>query len=526
LFKLSRLCVPPSVIRKGGIIFGVHGFSRGGTFAFNSGRRSAGEITLSHFRSDGVQRRAGAMLSFWNASKLTLTAALGVARGEVVSLVGGGGKTTAMLRIAEELAAQGQQALISTTTHIFPPDRQQFPALVLERNFARMIAAVREAFSAHPLVIVAPALNDDGRLAGIDPSWVTRLREEFPRTTILVEADGSKGRPFKAPAWHEPVIPPCTHLVVPVVGLSALGQSLSEKAVHRPERVATLAGAHIGDLLTPSLVATVLQHPEGITRGAPAPARVVPLLNQADDVARAEAGRELARELIQRGAGRVVIGAAGQAQPVREVALGSPIDVTDAPVSAIVLAAGMSKRMGQLKLALPLGKKTMLQCVVEAALAACVDEVVVVLGHGAADLEGDLADHIRLRAVYNPRYAEGQSSSVQMGINALHPCAAAGVFLLGDQPLIRPETINALVHAFRQAHPAVAQPVYRGIPGNPVLFSRALFPELLEVTGDQGGRDVLARNRDEVMEVNFDGDLPRDVDTAEDYEKLVSIWQG
>ena len=174
-----------------------------------------------------------------------------------------------------------------------------------------------------------------------------------------------------------------------------------------------------------------------------------------------------------------------------------------------------------LKLALRLGGKSLLRHVVEAALAAPVDEVVVVLGHGAAELEQELPRDPRVRTVFNPDYATGQSSSVKAGINALASQAQAAVFLLGDQPLISSRAIEALVSAFRSGHSAVVRPRYRGTPGHPVLFSRALFPELLQVTGDQGGRELLARHQAEVAMVDLNLESPVDIDTKEDYSQLV-----
>jgi molybdenum cofactor cytidylyltransferase len=103
----------------------------------------------------------------------------------------------------------------------------------------------------------------------------------------------------------------------------------------------------------------------------------------------------------------------------------------------------------------------------------------------------------------------------------LGPRVDAAVFLLGDQPLVGTEAIESLVGAFRVHRPPLVQPLYRGGPGNPVLFSRTLFPELLQVTGDRGGRDVLARYREDAAKVDLDLEAPEDVDTMEEYRKLL-----
>lgn len=479
---------------------------------------------------------------------------------EVVAFTGSGGKTTAMFRLAAELVARGARVLITTTTHIYPPDSQQFPATIIEGSLEDLVRSARSVLVQSSAVVLARELGTDGKLVGLDPEWIEQLPKRLQVTHLLVEADGSRGRPFKAPAEHEPVIPPSADLVVPVVGLSVIGQPLSEEFVHRPEHVAALAGCRLGDRVSPSLVATVLLHPHGSTRGVPARARVVALLNQADDEIRFEAGCEIARELIQRGAERVVIAALREAMPIRRVITGRS-DAQEIPshivpeamraqeiitgrsgegaparVSAVVLAAGEGRRMrskaphragsgragdSASKLALRLDGKSFLRRVVEAALASPVDEVVVVLGHGASELEQELPRDPRVRTIFNSDYATGQSSSLRAGINAIASQAQAVVFLLGDQPLVSPQAIEVIVSAFRSHPSAVVRPLYRGTPGNPVLFSRTLFPELLQVTGDQGGREVLARHQAEVATVELNLDPLVDIDTAEDYSQLL-----
>ncbi len=266
---------------------------------------------------------------------------------EVVAFTGSGGKTTAMLRLAGELIARGARVLITTTTHIYPPDPRQFPATVIEDSLDALVRGASSALDRHRAVVLARGLSEDGKLVGIDPEWLDQLSKQLQVTHILVEADGSRGRPFKAPAAHEPVIPASADLVVAVVGLSVIGRPLSEEFVHRPGGVAELAGCRLGDTVSPALVAAVLLHPQGSTRGAPAGSRVVLLLNQADDEDRMQAGCEVARELIERGAEHIVIAALRESVQIRKVASG------ELTVSAIVLAAGEGRRMTS-----SLGKKS------------------------------------------------------------------------------------------------------------------------------------------------------------------------
>jgi molybdenum cofactor cytidylyltransferase len=452
---------------------------------------------------------------------LSLAEAFRVTPGEVVALVGGGGKTSAMFRLASELTGGGR-VVVTTTTHIYPPQPDECPTVVLAPSLDRLLEEAARAFATSRMITVSRGLNPDGRLSGIDPDWIVPLQQALGHPTILVEADGSKGRPLKAPAAHEPVIPASATLVIPVVGLSVIGSLLHVDSVHRPEIVAALAGAKLGDTVSPELVAAVLSHIEGGRRGAPPGARIVPLLNQADDESRLDHGRNVARHLIARGVSRVVIGVARQPQPVREVIRG---EAAPGPVTAIVLAAGLGRRMGRLKMGLPLGGKPLLRHVVDAALASEADEIMVVLGHAAAELEPYLPSTGRLRVVHNPDYAVGQSTSVKSAIRALRPETEAVLFLLGDQPTIAPEIINAVIRAFRTGCSPLVQPEFRGTTGHPVLFARPLFVELLMASGDEGGREVLKRHRAERTAVPFDLDPPGDVDTVADYERMADFFR-
>jgi len=189
-------------------------------------------------------------------------------------------------------------------------------------------------------------------------------------------------------------------------------------------------------------------------------------------------------------------------------------------IGAIVLAAGASTRMGWQKLTLPMPDgRALVRVAVEQVLAAGLDDVVVVLGRDADAVDAALSG-LPVRTVVNPRYAEGQSTSLRVGLDALRPGTAAAVVALGDQPLPDPDVIRRLVTAFRATGRPIAVPVYRNGRGNPVLFGSALFGELRAVTGDEGGRGVIARDPTRVAEVPVDAPMPADVDTPADYEAV------
>jgi len=253
------------------------------------------------------------------AADTTLVEALRVARGDVVALVGGGGKTTAMFRLARETAERGGRAISTSTTHLFAGQTALAPAHVRARDATP--ARVASALEAHGHVLVIGDTDPTtGRAAGVSAELFARLRAWCPGACLLNEADGSRGRPFKAPAPHEPAIPPETTLVVPVVGADVFGAPLDAEHVHRPERVSALGGAAPGTPVTPALVARVLAHPEGGRRNVPAGARVIVLINKMDALANLAPARETAERLMGEPAiESVVLAAAAADEPVLEV---------------------------------------------------------------------------------------------------------------------------------------------------------------------------------------------------------------
>jgi molybdenum cofactor cytidylyltransferase len=248
-----------------------------------------------------------------------LIRALRINDADTVAFVGGGGKTTAMFRLAAELVAGGGRVITTTTTRIFAAQIKLAPAHLFVQDANRALVAARLDEFNH-LLIVGEANHESGKAEGVPPAFVTALRQWFPHTPILNEADGSRMRPFKAPAEHEPVIPPETTLVVPVVGADVFGQPLDAAHVHRAELVAALTGAPLGASMTPEIVARTLAHPQGGMKGVPDGARVIVLINKVDALPDWMPVRETASLLLKDSRIEAVLCAAVRGEdPVREV---------------------------------------------------------------------------------------------------------------------------------------------------------------------------------------------------------------
>jgi molybdenum cofactor cytidylyltransferase len=191
----------------------------------------------------------------------------------------------------------------------------------------------------------------------------------------------------------------------------------------------------------------------------------------------------------------------------------------------VVLAAGLSRRMGQAKLLLPVGGRAIVRHAVEAVLAGGVDGAWVVVGPDVAPMAAALAG-LDVQIVVNPAPEEGQASSVRAGIAALPAAVDEALIALGDQPALAPSIIPALLAARRASPKLIVAPRYRDGQGNPVLFKRDVFPELLRLSGDQGARPVIQRDPARVEWVELDLPMPPDVDTPGDYEKIRAVLRA
>jgi molybdenum cofactor cytidylyltransferase len=187
-------------------------------------------------------------------------------------------------------------------------------------------------------------------------------------------------------------------------------------------------------------------------------------------------------------------------------------------IAAIVLAAGLARRMGRQKLLLDLHGKPVVRWSVDAVLPH-VEDCVVVTGRDDAAVRAALTP-LTVRYAVNPQPEHGQGSSIAVGVAALGPRTTATLVVLGDQPLTPPEVVPALLAAQRQSGRAIAVPSYRGTRGTPVLFTAEVFPELRTLGGDAGARSVLAARPERVTSVEFDVAMPGDVDTPEDFARL------
>ena len=438
--------------------------------------------------------------------RVSLRQALGLGDTPYVALVGAGGKSRGLFTLAE---AYPPPVLLSTTTHLALEQadwaEEHWP--LEDPTPAALQRLLEKPLPPRRILITGP--REGERWTGPSPAqWeVLRAFWETQPLPLLVEADGAARKPLKAPAEHEPNLPPGVRQVVAVAGLEALGQPLGERVVHRPERFAALTGLALGEAITPQAVARALAHPQGGRKRLPQGASWCALLvgRTPEQLA---ASIRVAQALWEQGIRAPVAVARGRETRLATMA-------AHVPTAGIVLAAGPSRRMpGVNKLLLPVQGEPMVHRVARTALEALLDPVVVVVGHDAEAVARAVAD-LPVQVVHNPHWEAGQSTSVRAGLQALPPGTGAAVFLLGDMPFVPPTLVRALVAAHAQTLAPIVAPRVEHRRGNPVLFDAVTFPDLLALHGDVGGRVLFDKYPVHTFPW-FDETTQRDVDTAAD----------
>lgn len=437
---------------------------------------------------------------------MRLTDALRVSPGQAVAFVGAGGKSSALSCLARELSRQVPVVMTCTThlgleqsslaeVHFAVSGRDQ--VWPLEQGLARKAS----------VLVTGPLDLRERKWTGLRGELLDEVRRAASAAggVILIEADGARRRSLKAPAAHEPVIPPFATSVVPVVGLDAVGVRLDHRNVHRPERVAALLGVRPGVRLKSEHIARLLAHPEGGLKDVPAGAEVRPLMTRADDEERLRTGEDVAEVALRMGPFRaLVIANLTQEDSVRRVV---------GRTSGVVLAAGGSRRLDQPKQLLAWRGRPLVWYAVRAAIEGGLDPVVVVVGAEWEAVAAAVADE-PVRVVRNPAWQSGQSTSLRVGLAAVEGTAEAVVFLLADTPRVDGRLVRALVEAHRRSLPPLVAPRAGGRLANPVLFDRVTFGALAEVEGDRGGRVLF--DRLPVLALDWSDDILLDVDTPED----------
>jgi len=453
-----------------------------------------------------------------------------------LAVVGAGGKTTALFRLGREFLERVHhqeipgKVILTTTTHMGAGQA----GWADHHRIVQDLEGLEWMEGDFPtgLTLFTGAQVPDGRLGSLAPDVLDRLyslaqRHQIP---LLIEADGSRLKSLKAPASHEPVIPPFVETVVVVAGLSGIGKPLSDKWVHRPEIFAGLSGLSLGEPVTPQPVVSVLCHPDGGLKHIPTGARRMVLLNQADTPQLQSIAGLMAEQLLPSFQAVVIAslldqpGLVDASLPTSPGLSASPVFATYEKIAGIVLAAGDSSRFGQSKQLLEWRGEPFIRHISRTALRAGLSPVIIVSGEQHEEIRMACGG-LPVLHVHNPDWQAGQSKSLQCGLRHLSDETGGAVFFLADQPQIP----DALVRLLLETHAAGLQPVVAplvdGQRSNPVLFDRDTFPDLMALQGDVGGRALFSKYP--IAWVPWhDSRILLDVDTPRDYQTFLEVDPG
>lgn len=440
---------------------------------------------------------------------MNLAKAVGADKNLRLAIVGAGGKTSALFRLARDLPGP---VILTASTHLAINQLQLADQHLFfnDDNDLNNLVSLE-----NKVVLITGALNEaDGRVQGLDEKeldTVFHFAQEH-QAALIVEADGARRLSLKAPAEHEPAIPTWVNSVLVVAGLSALGKPLEDVNVHRAERFAALSGLKMGESVTPEALVRVLLHPQGGLKNIPAAARKIVLLNQADNHNLEEIGYALAGSLLA-GYERVLIGSVG-----RRLA-GEAILRVATKVAGVILAAGSSERYGQPKQLLDYHGTPFVRKVAQTALESGLNPVQVVIGAVDGPIREALAG-LPVEIVTNPDWRSGQSASVRLSVKSIPADCSAALYFLSDQPQIPMDLVKQILDRFETTLNPLVMPVVGSRRANPVLFGREAFALLEGIEGDAGGRLVFSRFHAETVDWPDDR-IGWDVDTPEQYRRLI-----
>jgi molybdenum cofactor cytidylyltransferase len=438
---------------------------------------------------------------------VNLVKAVGIGVGESVAFVGAGGKTSAMFALASEIEGR---VILTATTHLGAWQADLADVHIIIHSPKDLDERL---ISSGEKILFTGSAGDDDRLHGLDKYAVQKLQDLCKKhnLNLLIEADGARQRPLKAPADYEPVIPEGVDYAVVLAGLSGMGKPLNTNYVHRPQIFSSITGIKENQTISEIDLVRLLESNDGGLKGIAEDCQKILFLNQADDDVLSSKGGRIARQLVGT-YDRILVGSLGKTESK------GCVQCVYSKTAGVILAAGGSERLEKPKQLLDWRGKPFIRHIAEIALESGLSPLIVITGAFQDQVTEVLVD-LPVEIVHNQHWKEGQSTSVRLGVQSLPADCDSVMFLLSDQPQIPSQLILQLLERYRQNRNSITAPMVEGQRGNPLLFSRETFSALASVKGDKGGRAVI--NQFDVDWLPWiDPRILLDVDKSGDYRKL------
>lgn len=451
--------------------------------------------------------------------QLSLLQSLKVDNNTIASFYGAGGKTSLLLKLASEITESGNKVLITTTTKMFAPEG--LPLFSLDKT-QDIFSTLNEHYKENSTAVLCECKMPDGKLCGIDPELVKQLQNRF-KIAILVEADGSKGRPLKGYRNNEPVIPSNSNLIIAVIGADAIGANLDDQYIHRIEEfIKAIPAAQKVTAVTEDIIAEAFIKMARLGLAQAADSRLVFILNKADLLKRFDHTALKLLPLLKQAninEGMLLLTEAKNNNPVQGFFM-HDVSTIEPGVSCVILAAGESRRMGMDKLMMDLKGTSMLESTLQNICDAGIKDIIIVVQPGSYWSRS--LNHKKYKIVENHNYKLGMAESVKTGLSSVEVNSQGVIFALADQPLIPSSVYRALVNYYSNNLDLITCPIYKGQRGNPVLFDRRTWPLMQQLSGDRGGRGLLETIPERnigYLETDNEAVLI-DIDTPKDYEAI------
>lgn len=449
-----------------------------------------------------------------NANKI-----FAISKGDVISFVGAGGKTSLINSLAVSIRRHFSIA-ITTTTHMYPVSDKRFQNHLFNND--NSLTTLNNLKDGNRIPVFFSSLDSESK--GLPPA-----SKDFQNITalfdvVLIEADGARGKLLKFPRPHEPVVPDFSKKVVLVVGLDILGKKISDNLVFHPELFKD-KGWNPETIVTWQILRDVLYSPDSYLDKLQGK-DIFLALNKSDSID--ELTKQYARLMYHENIKSIILSSTKSDKLKLE-----QVDNSEIPLVGILLAAGQSVRYGSPKLTDTFQSKPLFLHSLKSSNESNLDKLIVVTGEMNNELMklSHKIPNSRAEFVRNPTPSKGISSSIKIALNKIiqkYPGSAV-MIMLADMPCITSDLINKVLEAFRNSATPITAPFIDGpperpdLPGragrnaHPVIFHPLMFPELLKLEGDHGGKEIIMSHLDMVKKIKLTSPSSQlDIDTVLD----------
>lgn len=431
-----------------------------------------------------------------------LSGSFGVKKGDVVSFVGGGGKTSLILGLAKELAPR-MKVVVTTTTRMGAKELERLETFTDPGALEKGLAPGQSAAFYKAV--------DGEKVIGFSPDVIDKVAKFSD--VVLVEADGARRLPIKVPKPTEPVIAPSTNKLVIVYGFDGLDRPLDDATVYNLDGLLErVPGTKRGQMLTPELLRRIMVEGGFLEHALGRDVFVI--------INKAELGKEralvFARQLFHPAVRSVAVSSAKEGWL-------EPVSNREKRIAAVILAAGSAKRFGGGKLLEKVEGRPMIEHVLSASSLPQLFTRILVVGHEKEALLNGLDPKMLqgVQVIFNPDHATGMASSLKTGLRAARGAGADAVMvLLGDMPRVDQCLIARVINAYQDSCAQAARPVHKVVGGHPAVIGKELFPQVERLQGDVGARQVLETARQWTLELDVDPGTQADIDRKEDLRTM------